>query len=99
VKTAKKYLKEIINLTGWVGASSGSCMCSTGDAEGLKGGQQDGVEMPQYNYDTEADVMYISFGPPQRCKTDDGDHGLLIRTNLKGCLSGITIIGYREKLG
>ena len=46
------------------------------------------------DYDNDADVLYISFGDPEPCKSDDSTD-LVIR---HGRLNGITIIDFNKKV-
>jgi len=55
------------------------------------------VKMPLFNYDENADVMYISFGNPLPCIREEVEDILVGRTP-DGKLNGITIIGYKEKI-
>ncbi len=53
----------------------------------------------QWDYDTEADVLYISFGPPQHALTLDVGGGLLLRyIERSGKVIGFTIIGLSNLL-
>ena len=51
---------------------------------------------PQFTYDKEADVMYISFGKPMPSSSEDYKE-IVIRRNADK-LNGITIINYSKKL-
>lgn len=53
--------------------------------------------MPQFSYDKEADVMYISFGEPKECKSIDIDN-VVHRYTLENKLNGITIINYSKRV-
>jgi uncharacterized protein YuzE len=50
----------------------------------------------QFNYDNEADVMYISFGKPKPCCRKD-THGIIVGFDSNKKLNGITIIDYKSK--
>lgn len=50
--------------------------------------------MPKFSYDKVSDVMYISFGKPLKCTTNEMEDGLLHRYTQNGKLNGITIIDY-----
>ena len=54
---------------------------------------------PRFDYDKEADVLYISFGKPKPCRTDESCDGVVIRHTLDGKLNGITIIDYDKRAG
>ena len=54
------------------------------------------MNLPQYNYDKDADVMYITFGDPKACSTTE-TNGLLVRTH-EGKLNGITILDYSKQI-
>ncbi len=48
-------------------------------------------------YDDEADVLYVSLGAPRPADTLPGEHGLLIRKDLKtGEVVGVTILDYEQ---
>lgn len=49
-------------------------------------------------YDEEADVMYISFGTPVPCISEERYPNVLYRFNIKTKqLNGITILGFLER--
>ena len=50
----------------------------------------------RFTYDAEADVMYITFGKPKPCLTDEIDSGVCLRYSRKK-LNGITIIDYSKR--
>ncbi len=53
-----------------------------------------------WDYDDEADVLYISFGDPQPALTLDLGEGVLARyRESDNALVGFTIIGARVRLG
>ena len=52
---------------------------------------------PKFDYDKDADVMYILFGKPEPCKSTEDQPGIVIRKNLAGELRGITIIDYIKR--
>jgi uncharacterized protein YuzE len=53
-----------------------------------------------WDYDKEADTLYISFGPPQEALSMDIGAGILARYLEKsGKLVGFTIIGVSDALG
>ena len=52
-----------------------------------------------WDYDEEADVLYISFGEPRAALALDLGEGVLVRYQEEdGLMVGITIIGAREML-
>lgn len=51
---------------------------------------------PQFHYDEEADVMYISFGKPKSSGCEDYKELVIRRAENK--LTGITIIHYSKKV-
>jgi uncharacterized protein YuzE len=58
--------------------------------------------VPQFHYDSEGDVMYISFGKPLPCGTIEPEeaHGVLVRYHDrkdKKTLNGITIMDYSAR--
>ncbi len=55
------------------------------------------MKEPTFNYDENADVMYISFGKPEKCTSKDIGPGIIIRHTPEGKLNGITIIDYRGR--
>lgn len=55
------------------------------------------MKNPKFNYDEKSDVMYISFGEPESCRSVDTEPGIVIRYNLAGELNGITIIDYKKR--
>jgi len=56
------------------------------------------TKKPSFDYDEEADVMYIAFGKPKPCRTEELESGVVIRYTLDGGLNGITIINYNERV-
>jgi len=56
------------------------------------------IHKPSFDYDEDADVMYITFGKPRKCKTFVMSDGILHRYTLKKQLNGITIIGFSDKV-
>ncbi len=54
--------------------------------------------IPHFNYDEEADVMYISFGEPLPCESKEMGNGILHRYTLENELNGITIINYSKRI-
>jgi len=53
---------------------------------------------PMFDYDEISDVMYISFGEPKPCRTEEPESGLVIRyTPGTNELNGFTIINYSER--
>ena len=61
-------------------------------------GQVERNVMPHFSYDEDADIMYISFGKPLKCKTNEMEDGLLHRYTLEEKLNGITIINYSSRV-
>ena len=52
----------------------------------------------QLSYDDSADVLYVSFGKPQRAKTDPITDADLVRYNPQTQeVVGVTIIAYKER--
>lgn len=60
--------------------------------------QMKDIPMPRFHYDEGGDVMYISFGDPQKCSSEELEDGMTRRYNLKGELSGITIVNYSRRV-
>lgn len=64
--------------------------------------ETDGVEplvMPRFDYDEEADVMYISFGKPVACKSIEMNNGIVTRyTPPDNRLKGMTIIDFKKRV-
>jgi len=60
------------------------------------------LEKPEtlnWDYDEEADVLYISVGEPQKALGFDIGEGIVLRYNeAKNEVVGLTIIGVRERL-
>ncbi|HEU4759410.1 MAG TPA: DUF2283 domain-containing protein [Dehalococcoidia bacterium] len=57
------------------------------------------TERLTWDYDEEADVLYISFGEPRPALALDLGEGVLVRYQEEdGLMVGITIIGAREML-
>jgi len=54
--------------------------------------------MPRFNYDEEADVMYISFGKPLKCVGKEMGSGMLHRYTLGDKLNGITIVNFKRRV-
>lgn len=53
----------------------------------------------QYNYDKEADVMYISFGKPKKAICVQEEEGILFRIDpFRDQVVGITIIDFKERV-
>lgn len=53
-----------------------------------------------FDYDEEADVLYIAFGGPKPCATEDLKDGIIMRTiPYSGFLNGITIIDFSKRSG
>jgi uncharacterized protein YuzE len=53
---------------------------------------------PKFDYDETSDVMYITFGNPKPCRTEEPESGLVIRyTPDTNELNGITIIDYSKR--
>lgn len=51
-----------------------------------------------WDYDEEADVLYISAGKPSKAVGMDVGEGVVVRYNQKsGEVVGLTIIGFRER--
>ena len=51
------------------------------------------------DYDSEADVLYISFGPPRPAIGLEPEEGLVLRLDPEtDQLVGVTIVGLRERL-
>jgi uncharacterized protein YuzE len=54
---------------------------------------------PSFDYDETADVMYITFGEPKPCRTEEPESGLVIQyTPETGELNGFTIIDYSKRV-
>lgn len=59
----------------------------------------DKKENLNWDYDEEADVLYISIGEPQKALGVDIGEGVIVRyIESSGEIVGITIIGMRERL-
>ena len=56
------------------------------------------MKKPSFDYDEDADVMYITFGEPKPCRTEEPESGLCIRYELDGSLNGFTIIDYSKRV-
>jgi uncharacterized protein YuzE len=57
-----------------------------------------GIAEVSFDFDKEADVMFVSFEKPQKAtKTLPQDDGSLLRYNSKGKLVGITFMHYSKK--
>ncbi|MBK8397094.1 MAG: DUF2283 domain-containing protein [Leptospiraceae bacterium] len=57
------------------------------------------IQIESFDYDQEADVMYVNIDKPQNSvKTMPTDDGSLWRYNEKGILVGITFINYKKNL-
>ncbi|HRG49008.1 MAG TPA: DUF2283 domain-containing protein [Leptospiraceae bacterium] len=55
------------------------------------------IQVESFDYDKEADVMYVSFVKPQNAvKTLPQDDGSLWRYNEEGILVGITFMNYQK---
>jgi uncharacterized protein YuzE len=55
-------------------------------------------EIINWDYDEEVDVLYLSFGQPQKSLGIDIGEGVILRYNPETKeITGITIIGMREK--
>lgn len=51
----------------------------------------------QFDYDEDADILYLSFGPPMPCASIERD--VVIRIDpTTGSLAGITIIGLKRTI-
>ena len=51
-----------------------------------------------WEYDAEADVLYISFGEPQKAEGIDIGEGIIVRIDPQNReVIGLTIIGLRER--
>lgn len=56
-------------------------------------------KIPSFDYDEESDVMYITFGEPKSCRTEEPESGLVIRyTPETNELNGFTIIDYSKRV-
>lgn len=55
------------------------------------------MKEPSFDYDKDADVMYITFGEPKPCGSKGDIPGLAIRYTVDGELNGITIIDYSKR--
>lgn len=55
------------------------------------------MKTPRLNYDSDADVMYISFGEPKKCHSTSLIDGIMVRFAENNELNGITIIDYNER--
>ena len=50
------------------------------------------------SYDTDADVLYVSFGAPQEAVSEETEEGMLIRKHPEtGEIFGVTILGFEER--
>jgi uncharacterized protein YuzE len=49
-----------------------------------------------WDYDSEADVMYITFGKPLPCRTLEPEPGICLRYHGK-YLNGLTVIDYSRR--
>jgi uncharacterized protein YuzE len=56
------------------------------------------INQTSFGYDADTDVMYISFGEPRPCRTKELEDGIVLRYTPDGKLSGITIIGFKERI-
>jgi uncharacterized protein YuzE len=54
-------------------------------------------ESVSFSYDKDADVMYVSFGKPQACRSTEMEAIVRIDPITKK-LNGITIVNYRRQL-
>ena len=55
-------------------------------------------KIPSFDYDKDADVMYITFGEPKPCRTEEPESGLIIRYTVPNNeLNGFTIINYSKR--
>ena len=54
-------------------------------------------EKPTWEYDEEADVLYISFGKPKKALSFDLGSGVVVRY-AEGRIVGFTIVGLRKVL-
>ncbi|MBI1742017.1 DUF2283 domain-containing protein [Candidatus Acetothermia bacterium] len=53
-----------------------------------------------WEYDEEADVLYLSFGKPRKAVGVDIGEGVVVRYDeQRGEVVGLTILGIRSKLG
>jgi uncharacterized protein YuzE len=51
------------------------------------------------DYDADADVLYLSLGPPVPSESEDDPAGIVLRWSLQsGKPSGATVVGYRDYL-
>ena len=55
------------------------------------------MKEPSFDYDKDADVMYITFGDAEPCKSHEMAAGVIFRYTLKEELNGITIIDYKKR--
>jgi len=56
------------------------------------------MKEPSFDYDEDADVMYITFGEPQQCTAFEDQPGIVVRYTLSDELNGITIIDYSKRV-
>jgi len=57
------------------------------------------METMTFDYDKEADVLYISFGEPREAVTEEiGNIGVRLDSKTKGIV-GVTIIGFLKSFG
>jgi len=53
-----------------------------------------------FSFDKVADVLYLSFGDPQKAISEEREDGILIRkTHENGKIVGITIIDFEKRFG
>ena len=56
-------------------------------------------EKVEFNHDKDANVLYISFGKPKTCMSEEQFPGILVRTDIDTKqVSGITILDYEQKI-
>lgn len=56
------------------------------------------IKLVMISYDSESDVLYMSFGNPKPCKSIDIGNGIVVRKTPNGELNGITIIDYKKRI-
>ena len=56
------------------------------------------LEKSSWEYDEEADVLYISFGKPEKAISVDLGSGIIARQSESGKLVGFTILGLKKIL-
>ncbi len=51
------------------------------------------------SYDKEADVLYMSFGEPEKAEGEEIEEGVFARYASSGKLNGLTVINFSKKFG